>query len=142
MGDRQFGTTRLRGPSRAAWLVIAIASASCGPSADDPICGARQALQDAVASVDRADAAERAGDAASTRAAIDEAARLIGLARTRLRAAPGETAMERRLLEAAEYLDFVVGEFRTTGMVDGSISQFASREINRAPAPGERQASC
>jgi len=67
---------------------------------------------------------------------IDEAERLIGIARRNL--SPSTTnSVERGMLEAAEYLDFIVNDYRSTGAVDGTLSQFASRELNRAPAPGE-----
>ncbi|MDO8485011.1 MAG: hypothetical protein Q7S35_08695 [Candidatus Limnocylindrales bacterium] len=41
-------------------------------------------------------------------------------------------AAARAMLEAANYLEFMVGDFRATGKVDFALTQFASRELNRA----------
>ena len=46
------------------------------------------------------------------------------------------------MLEAAGYVEFIVGDYRATGAVDGALAQFAARELNRAPAPGEAAPNC
>lgn len=70
-----------------------------------------------------------------------EAERLIGIARRNLSSAT-TNSVERGMLEAAEYLDFIVGGYRESGGVDGTLAQFASRELNRAPAPDEAAPNC
>ncbi|HET7727495.1 MAG TPA: hypothetical protein VFK54_09235 [Candidatus Limnocylindrales bacterium] len=102
---------------------------------------ARQALRDAVRAIDQAEIAERAGDGAAIRRRIDEGERLIRAARRNLPSSGG-TSIGRSMLEAAEYLDFVVGSYRQTGDVDGTLTQFATRELNRAPVPGETPLDC
>lgn len=91
--------------------------------------------------VDRAESAESAGDADRVRQQINEAKRLIRIARGTL-SRSSENSIERGMLEAAEYLDFMVNDYRASGAVDGTLSQFASRELNRAPAPGEAAPNC
>lgn len=66
---------------------------------------------------------------------MDDVERYVRLARARFVGAdadPKTGGAARALLEAANYLDFMVGDFRETGRVDFSLSQFASRELNRA----------
>ena len=122
---------------------IVLATAACGSRPEDPRCLARDVLRDAVSAVRRAETAESAGDAATAAREMDEVARLVAAGRARLRnSSVAETPMGRRILEAAEYLDFIVRDFRSSGLVDGPIAQFASRELNRAPAPGEQAPSC
>ena len=41
-------------------------------------------------------------------------------------------AAARAMIEAATYLGFIVGDFRASGTVDFALTQFASRELNRA----------
>ena len=113
----------------------------CGGGRDDPRCVARQTLRDAVRAIDQAEINERAGDRAAVRQRIDEGERLIRAARRNL-SRGAATSIERSMLEAAEYLDFVVGSYRETGDVDGTLTQFATRELNRAPAPGEAPLAC
>ncbi len=36
------------------------------------------------------------------------------------------------MLEAANYLEFIVDDYRSSGVVDFTITQFASRELTRA----------
>jgi hypothetical protein len=94
-----------------------------------------------VRAVDQAESAETAGDANRVRQQTDEAERLIGIARRNLsRSSMG--SIERGMLEAAEYLEFIVNDYRATGAVDGTLAQFASRELNRAPSPGEAPLNC
>lgn len=135
--------TLSRVPRAIAFLVglTLLAAVGCAGGDDDPRCLARQALRDAVRAVEQAEIAENAGDDGAVGAQIDEAERLIRSARGHLSPA-ATTSIERGMLEAAEYLDFVVGSYRSSGAVDGSLATFASRELNRAPAPGERPLGC
>ena len=36
------------------------------------------------------------------------------------------------MLEAANYLEYMTGQFRSSGNIDFSLTQFASRELTRA----------
>jgi len=66
---------------------------------------------------------------------MDEVERLLRLARSNLSAAesdPSTGAAARGMLEAANYLDFMVGDYRASGRVDFAMTQFASRELDRA----------
>ena len=118
-----------------------MASVGCGGGDADPRCIARQALRDAVRAVDQAESAEVAGDGERVRQQIDEAERLIGIARRNLSRST-TNSVERSMLESAEYLDFIVNDYRASGAVDGALAQFASRELNRAPTPGEAAPNC
>lgn len=126
---------------RALLAAVIVATLGCGGGNDDPRCVARQALRDAVGAVDQAESAERAGDEERVRQQIAEAERLIGIARRNLSSAT-TNSVERGMLEAAEYLDYIVGGYRESGGVDGTLAQFASRELTRAPAPGEAAPNC
>ena len=120
---------------------VLVETVACGGGAEDSRCAARQALRDAVRAVDQAESAEGAGDAERVRQRIDDAERLIGIARRNL-SNSSTNSIERGMLEAAEYLDFIVDDYRASGTVDGTLSEFASRELNRAPAPGEAAPDC
>ena len=126
---------------RALLAAVIVATLGCGGGNDDPRCVAKQALRDAVRAVDQAESAEGAGDDERVRQQIAEAERLIGIARRNLSSAT-TNSVERGMLEAAEYLDFIVGGYRASGGVDGTVAQFASRELTRAPAPGEAAPNC
>jgi len=66
---------------------------------------------------------------------MDEVERLLRVARSNVAAAaadPSTDATARGMLEAANYLDFMVGDYRASGRVDFAMTQFASRELNRA----------
>ena len=126
---------------RALLAAVIVATLGCGGGNDDPRCVAKQALRDAVRAVNQAESAEGAGDEERVRQQIAEAERLIGIARRNLSRAT-TNSVERGMLEAAEYLDFIVGGYRESGGVDGTLAQFASRELDRAPAPGEAAPNC
>jgi hypothetical protein len=82
-----------------------------------------------------AKAADASGDGEAVERAMDDVDRFVRLARGRLAGAdadPSSGAAARAMLEAANYLEFMVGDFRATGSVDFSLTQFASRELNRA----------
>lgn len=122
----------------AAGLMVALLLAGCQRVSDDPRCLARGELLRAAALIERADAAERAGDDDAVRQAIAGAEDLLSTARTRLRAADTEGAdgPVRRMTEAANYLGFITEGFAETGAVDGTLVQFAVRELDR-PAAGD-----
>ena len=125
---------------RGFWLAVLLAGlVACGGPASDVRCAALASLRSAVRAVELAEAAERAGDGATVRRRVDELTRLIGRARTSL--AGGTDGHTRRLLEAANYLEFIAGEFGRTGFVDGTLAQFASRELNRS-VPGQPPLPC
>ncbi len=122
----------------AACLTVALLLAGCQRVSDDPRCLARGELLKAAALIERADAAERAGDDAAVRQAVGGAEDLVAAARARLRSADAEgtDGTVRRMTEAANYLGFITEHFATTGMVDGNLVQFAVRELDR-PAVGD-----
>ena len=122
----------------AACLTVALLLAGCQGVSDDPRCLARGELLKAAALIERADAAETAGDDEAVRKAVEGANDLVGSARARLRSADtdGTDATVRRMTEAANYLGFITEDFATTGVVDGTLVQFAVRELDR-PAVGD-----
>ena len=125
----------------AACLTVALLLAGCQGESDDPRCLARGELLKAAALIERADAAETAGDEDAVRQAVEGADDLVARARARLRTADAEgtDGTVRRMTEAANYLGFIIEEFATTGVVDGTLVQFAVRELNR-PAVLDRPA--
>lgn len=128
----------------ARWALLAaliVATTGCGGGSDDPRCIAKQALRDAIRAVGAAEAAEVAGDEERVRQQLGEAERFIRIARRNLSSAT-TNSVERGMLEAAEYLDFIVGGYRQSGAVDGTLAQFASRALDRPPAPGEAAPNC
>ena len=128
----------MRGLLVAAVVLVTV---GCGGGSDDPRCVARDALREAIRAVDQAESAELAGDEERVRQQIAQVERLVGIARRNL--SSGTTnSVERGMLEAAEYLDFIAGEYTESGAVDATLAQFAMRELNRAPAPGEAAPSC
>ncbi len=122
----------------AACLTVALLLAGCQGVSDDPRCLARGELLKAAALIERADAAETAGDEDGVRQAVEGAEDLVAAARARLRSADteGTDATVRRMTEAANYLGFITEEFAATGAVDGTLVQFAVRELDR-PAVGD-----
>jgi len=126
-------------PRRLGFAALLIGVIACGGSASDVRCTALAALRDAVRRVELAEAAERSGDAAAARGHVDAIARLVAQARTGL---GGRTdGHARRLLEAANYLEFIVQDFARTGGVDATLAKFAARELNRT-VPGEAPLPC
>jgi len=92
-------------------------------------------LVDALRAVAAAESADASDDTEALGRAIDDVERSIRLARSRLAGAdadPNTWAAARAMLEAANYLEFMVGDFRATGKIDFSLTSFASRELNRA----------
>lgn len=122
-------------------MVALAAIVACGGGTSDPRCVAKQALRDAVQAVARAETAETAGEVEEVRRQIGEVERLVGVARRNVLRS-STSSIDRGMLEAAEYLEFIVGDFRASGVVDAALAQFASRELNRAPTPGEAPLGC
>lgn len=127
--------------SRALAAVFIAVLVGCGSGDRDPRCIAKQALRDAVRAVGQAELAEGARDEAGVRQHIGDVERLVGVARRNL-SSSSPSSVDRSMLEAAEYLDFIVGDFRASGAVDGALAQFASRELNRGLFPGEAPLNC
>lgn len=131
------GSGRLRGRP-ATWLallLVIVGLAACGGGTRSPACAAQDALRAALRAVESAKTADASGDQAAVGQRMDEAERLVRAARTSLRAADPNSstgAADRAMLEAANYLEFMVGDFRASGTVDFTLAQFASRELNRA----------
>ena len=121
---------------RAAGLglvALIVGLAACGGGERTPVCAAQAALRGAVRAVESARAADGSGDGAAVGRQMDEVDRLLRVARADLAGAdPSTAAAARGMLEAANYLEFMVGDFRATGKVDFAMTQFASRELNRA----------
>ena len=66
---------------------------------------------------------------------MDEVERLLRAAKASLSGVESSSstgAAARAMLEAANYLEFMVVDFRASGVVDFGLTQFASRELNRA----------
>lgn len=85
--------------------------------------------------VDAARAAERSGDMAAVDQELAEIARLLSVARGNLAGPavdPQTASAARAMLEAANYLQFIVDDARSSGAVDYPIAQFAARELSRA----------
>lgn len=117
----------------AALLVIALAG--CGGGTRSEACAAYDALRGALRAVESAKNANASGDQAAVEEQMDEVDRLLRVAGVRLTAAeadPNTGAAARTMIEAANYLEFMVGDFRASGKVDFALTQFASRELNRA----------
>lgn len=108
---------------------------ACGGGERSAACSGYDSLVNALRAVAAAESAvARADDAALDRAMAD-VERYIRQARGRLSSAeadPNTATAARAMLEAANYLEFMAGDYRTTGKVDFSLTQFASRELNRA----------
>lgn len=133
--------SRFRNLSRAragALLgIFVVGVTSCSGGARSPSCAGYDALVDALRAVALAESAVGSGDDKALEEAMDDVERYVRLARGRLSGAdadPTRGASARALLEAANYLDFMVGDFRARGRADFSLTQFASRELNRAAA--------
>lgn len=116
-------------------VALIVGLAACGGGERTPVCAAQAALRGAVRAVESARAADGSGDGAAVGRQMDEVDRLLRVARAALAGAdadPNTAAAARAMLEAANYLEFMVGDFRATGKVDFAMTQFASRELNRA----------
>lgn len=126
-------------PAGIRLLLVAAIAAGCGGGSRTDICLAYDALRDALRAVDAAHAAATSSDTAAVARHMGDVERLLRLARSNLSAAasdPVKAAAARGMLEAANYLDFMVGGYRSSGRVDFAIKQFASRELNRAVSGG------
>jgi len=115
--------------------LVLVGIATFGAGQRSPECSAYDAFRDAVGAVDIARSATAAGDPTVVERQMDEVDRLIRIGKARLAGVePGSNtgSAARAMLEAANYLAFMVGDYRSSGKVDFSITQFASRELTRA----------
>ncbi|MEK6720059.1 MAG: hypothetical protein AABZ33_05235 [Chloroflexota bacterium] len=115
--------------------VAVVGLAACGGGTRSPICTANDSLRAALRAVDAARSADSSGDSAAVDREMNEVERLLGVARGNLAGAtadPDTAAAARAMLEAANYLQFMVDDSRASGTVDFPIAQFAAREVNRA----------
>jgi len=79
------------------------------------------ALRDAMKAVALAESADRTGDRAAVGRRLDEVARLVRIADSSLDSAdadPGVVSATRTMREAANYLEFMVNDFRASGTLD------------------------
>ena len=132
---RRSGRLRGRAATGLLLLLAIVGLAACGGGTRSPACAAQDALRAALRAVESAKTADASGDQAAVGQRMDEVERLVRAARVSLSgvdsdSGPGPAA--RAMLEAANYLKFMVGDFRATGKVDFTLTQFASRELNRA----------
>ncbi len=118
-------------------IVVVAGLAACGGGAQRPICSAQDALRAAVRTVDAMRSTDGAGSSEELDRQMDEVERLLRVARSNLAGGdldPNTGAAARAMLEAANYLQFIVDDSRATGTVDFALTQFAARELNRAGA--------
>lgn len=114
--------------------LVLVGIGAFGAGERSPECSAYDALRDAVRAVDAARSATAGGDPAAVERQMDEVDRLIRVGRARLagvEASSSTGAAARAMLEAANYLEFMEGEYRSSGSVDFALTQFASRELYR-----------
>lgn len=107
----------------------------CGGGTRTPICSAQDSLRAALRAVDAVRSADVSGDGAEVTRQMDEVARLLGVARGNLAGPamdPNQADAARAMLEAANYLQFMVDDSRVSGAVEFPLAQFAARELNRA----------
>jgi hypothetical protein len=136
--DRNRSSTISRGAlARLGFVGLLVGVVACGGGEQRPICQAYDTLRDAVNAIDAAQGAAAANDRAAVDRQMDEVDRLLRAARGGLSAAgadPDTAQAARAMLEAANYLEYMTGQYRSTGSVDFSLTQFASRELTRAAA--------
>lgn len=135
MEPSRFGRGRRRTADRLVPVLLSVVVAACGGGARNPACAADDALREALRAVESARSADGSGDRTAVGRHMDEVDRLIRVARGYLAAtgaSSSTSAAERAMLEAANYLEFMVGDFRAKGTADFTLTQFASRELNRA----------
>ena len=132
---RRSGQLRGRAATGLVLLLVIVGLAACGGGARSPACAAHDALRTALRAIESAKSADASGDQVALGQRMDEVERLIGAARTSLSGVDPSSstgAADRAMLETANYLEFMVGDFRASGTVDFTLTQFASRELNRA----------
>jgi hypothetical protein len=122
-------------------VAIAISIAGCAGTERSSLCGAYNTLRDAVGVLNDA-----AGEDGELGPRIDEVDASIRSARRQLSgegANPSTAPAARAMVEASNYLEFMVGQYRDEGAVDFSLTQFASRELTRAlSGAGGRPLNC
>jgi len=117
--------------------ILAVVLTGCAPAERRPVCQALDALRGAVTAMNTASQAVVASDQAEVARLVEEVERLLRVARGKLAGVGSDTGSggaARALLEAANYLEYMTGQYRTSGRIDFSITQFAARELNRASA--------
>lgn len=123
---------------RALFLaIVAVVLTGCTPAERRPVCQALDALRGAVTKMNAASQAVRASDQSEVARLVDEVDQLLRVARGNLSGVSseaGSAAAARAMLEAANYLEYMTGQYRTSVRIDFSITQFAARELNRASA--------
>lgn len=135
MDPHGFGRQRARTTAGLGLVLLIVGLAACGAGARSPVCVAQDALRDALRAVESARSADSSGDQVAVGRQMDEVDRLVRVARANLAGAdadPNTGRAARGILEAANYLEFMVGDFRASGQVDFALTQFASRELNWA----------
>lgn len=116
-------------------LLLIVGLAGCAGGPRSPVCSAQDALRAALGAVESAKAATASGDQTEVRRRMDEVEGHVSAGKTSLSGVDSDSGVgpaARAMLEAANYLEFMVGDFRATGTVDFTLTQFASRELNRA----------
>lgn len=122
-------------PALLGVATILLGVLACGAGERSSICQAYDTLRTAVGVMDAARSALTAGDQEALARRMDEVDRLVRRARGGLSGADpdaGTEAAARAMREAANYLEYMTGQYRSTGTVDFSLTQFASRELSRA----------
>ncbi len=135
MDRRGFRRQRVGAIGCLGLALVLVGIGAYGAGQRSPECSAFDALRDAVRAVDAARNATAASGPAAVERQMDEVDRLIRVGRARLagvEASSNTGAAARAMLEAANYLEFMVGDYRSSGTVDFALTQFASRELNRA----------
>lgn len=114
---------------------VMVGLVGCGTGDRSSICRSHDTLRAAVRTMDSARSAVAANDDAAVGRLMDEVDRLLRAARRAVSSGNPDAATAsaaRAMLEAANYLGYMTGQFRSTGSIDFSLTQFASRELNRA----------
>lgn len=130
-----FGRMPVRTRAGLGIALLLVGLAACGGGARSAPCTGYDSLVDALRSVALAKSADASGDGEAVELAMDDVELFVRVARVRLADAdadPNTGAAARAMVEAANYLGFMVGDYRETAKVDFSLTQFASRELNRA----------
>lgn len=121
---------------RIAIVLLTIAAlVACGsPPRSSSLCAAGASLRAAIRAIDGARAAAASNDRAVLDRQVQTAERQIRASRARLNASVSDrdAAAARAMIEAANYLDYLTAQYRSTGRLDLSLTQFASRELTRA----------
>lgn len=132
---QEIGRLRATAAARLVLLLLIVGLTGCGGGTKSPACAGQDGLRAALRAVESAKTADASGDQAEVGRRMDEVERLVRAATASLSGVDSNSstgAAARAMLEAANYLEFMVGDFRATGKVDFALTQFVSRELNRA----------